>query len=193
MSTIQGIGTLGGYSDISSLGARSRSAFREEALFSLPKANAQEPATRQREINDQSFQAAQAIDEGFARLRLGLQDAGNGMVSGSVVGSSLAESLADSGSVAREEFRKYMEMTPAEKMRDSILKELGLTEEELDAMPPEQQSAIEEKIVQRIKERSQVAISGGSESQMSNPWQTQRMPGQNALGSGDSAQFSQFV
>ncbi|MCY1533901.1 hypothetical protein D9M68_692530 [compost metagenome] len=60
-----------------------------------------------------------------------------------------------------------MEMSPAEKMRDSILKELGLTEEELAALPPEQQNAIEEKIVERIKERSNAANSGDEDTSSS--------------------------
>ncbi|WP_339485530.1 hypothetical protein [Pseudomonas sp. EL_65y_Pfl2_R95] len=177
MSTIGGIGTLEGYKGLSSVGTKGQSAFREDALFSLPKANAAVVSKLPREDNVESYQAAQAVDEGFAKLRLGMQNAGIGTTESSM----LSESSSGSGSAALDEFKKYMDMTPAEKMRDSILKELGLTEDELDAMPPEQQSAIEEKIVQRIKERSEVAISGGGDAAKSNPWRAQQ------VGSGASA------
>ncbi|MFI8479090.1 hypothetical protein ACIGCM_00760 [Pseudomonas sp. NPDC078700] len=176
MSTIGGIGTLGGYSGLSSVGTKGQSAFREDALFSLPKANAAIASKLPREDNVESYQAAQAVDDGFAKLRLGMQNLGIGTAESSL----LTESSSGSGSAALDEFKKYMDMTPAEKMRDSILKELGLTEEELDAMPPEQQTAVEEKIVQRIKERSEVAISGGNDGQKSNPWMAQQ------VGSGSS-------
>ena len=49
-----------------------------------------------------------------------------------------------------------MAMTPAEKMRDSILKEIGMTEEEIEALPPEQQKAVEEEIAQRMEERAKM-------------------------------------
>lgn len=54
-----------------------------------------------------------------------------------------------SGSAA-DEFRKYMEMTPAEKVRYGVLSELGITEEQLAALPPEQREAMEKKIADMI-------------------------------------------
>lgn len=58
-----------------------------------------------------------------------------------------------SGRTAAEELAEYLRKTPAQHMRDAILKELGLTEEDLDAMPPEKRKAIEETITARVKER----------------------------------------
>lgn len=52
-----------------------------------------------------------------------------------------------------EEFMAWVQMTPAEKLRDRILKELGLTEEQLEAMDPEEQEKIEELIAQRIRDQ----------------------------------------
>jgi hypothetical protein len=62
------------------------------------------------------------------------------------------------GSSATEEFRKYMQMTPAEKIRHGVLSELGITEDQLAAMPPEQREATEKKIAELIAMRT-----GGNE------------------------------
>lgn len=59
---------------------------------------------------------------------------------------------------ALDEFRKYMEMTPAEKIRHGVLSELGITEEQLAALPPEQREAIDKKIAEMIAIRT-----GGNE------------------------------
>lgn len=53
----------------------------------------------------------------------------------------------------RTEFHEYMEMTPAERLREQILKEMGLTEEQLEQMPPEERAAIEDKIAALMRER----------------------------------------
>lgn len=58
-----------------------------------------------------------------------------------------------SGTTGAEELAEYLRKTPAQHMRDAILKELGLTEEDLDAMPPEKRQAVEETIAARIKEK----------------------------------------
>ncbi|MDH1262038.1 hypothetical protein [Pseudomonas sp. GD03944] len=197
MSTIGGIGGLGGYSALSLLGNKGKSEFREEELLSLSTANVPAPtAFRGNNDNGESYRAEQAINEGFARIRLRLEEASKGKEVG-VTQGVLSKPLGEGSNVALDEFKKYMEMTPAEKMRDSVLKELGLTEDELKSLPPEQQAAIEEKIVQRIKERSAVAINEGNEGQKSNPWGAQQVGGQVATGRGgdvdDRMSFSQFA
>lgn len=52
-----------------------------------------------------------------------------------------------------------------QKMREEILKAMGLTEEDLEKMPPEQRDQIEKIIAQEIKERMQAQglLNGGSE------------------------------
>ena len=52
-----------------------------------------------------------------------------------------------------EELEEYLRKTPAQHMREAILKEMGLSEESLAALPPEQQAAIEKTITDKIKER----------------------------------------
>lgn len=53
-----------------------------------------------------------------------------------------------------KQFQEYMDKTPAERIRDAILKELGITEEDLAAMPPEQREAMEQEIAQRIQDKA---------------------------------------
>ena len=61
---------------------------------------------------------------------------------------------------AAQEFRDYMAMSDAEKMRAAVLKEMGLTEEEFEQLPPEEQLAIEQKIVERLKQETGVSDTG---------------------------------
>lgn len=51
------------------------------------------------------------------------------------------------------EFLEYARMSPAERMRASILKEMGLTEDALDQMDPETLKKVEDAIRERIKEK----------------------------------------
>lgn len=61
-------------------------------------------------------------------------------------------SHADEEKSALQQLRDYMELSPAEKIRASMLNEMGLTEEELENLPPDEQQAIELKITQRIED-----------------------------------------
>jgi hypothetical protein len=58
------------------------------------------------------------------------------------------------------EFHQYMSKNDAEKLRLAVLKEMGLTEEEFEQLPPEAQFAIEQKILERLKEQNGVHNSG---------------------------------
>ena len=51
------------------------------------------------------------------------------------------------------DFKDYMSKSPEQRMHDSILKEMGLTEDDVKAMPPEKQQAIAKEIAQRVKTR----------------------------------------
>ena len=46
-----------------------------------------------------------------------------------------------------------MSKTPEQRLRDSILKEMGLTEDQVNAMPPEQQLAIGKEIAERMQDK----------------------------------------
>jgi len=58
-----------------------------------------------------------------------------------------------SSRTAAEELAEYLRKSPAEHMRDAILKEMGLTEDDLAAMPPEKRKVIEDTIAAKIKEK----------------------------------------
>lgn len=53
---------------------------------------------------------------------------------------------------AKDTFLEYQEMTPAEKYRAMFLGQMGMTEEELEALPPEEREKIEAKLREKIKE-----------------------------------------
>ena len=54
-------------------------------------------------------------------------------------------------SEAAREFAEYADKSVAERVRDAILKDMGLTEDDLKAMDPEKRAAIEDEIARRIK------------------------------------------
>jgi len=73
-----------------------------------------------------------------------------GSVSGSTSGSSL--SSQSSNDSVESEFTKLANMSPTERIRESILKSLGLTDDQLNALPPQQRDAIEKKISDLVKQ-----------------------------------------
>jgi len=89
----------------------------------------------------------------------------SGASSGSVAGTQeapksaaqKAEEKAAAAKAERDSLRKelddYLSKSPAEHMRDAILKEMGLTEDDLAAMPAEKREALESEIAQRMRER----------------------------------------
>jgi hypothetical protein len=89
------------------------------------------------------------VDEAFAKTRVNLQ----------AVNAPLPDDIKDrikDGS-ATSEFKEYMSKTPEQRMHDAILKEMGLTQEEVDQMPPEKQKAIGEEIAQRMQDKAEIA------------------------------------
>ncbi|WP_433736810.1 hypothetical protein [Pseudomonas putida] len=116
----------------------------------VPNTQVQESATGQatQQVSE-ATRISDNVDEAFAKTRVNLQ-AGN---------PSLPDDAKDrikDGS-ATSEFKDYMSKTPEQRMRDSILQEMGLTQEEVDAMPPEKQKAIGEEIAQRMQDKAEIA------------------------------------
>lgn len=82
-----------------------------------------------------------------------------------VAGISAAEIKTDASKQSNEakrsvldEFMDWMQMSDAEKIRDRILKGMGLTEEDLENMEPEDREKIEEMIAQQIKDQTEIQI-----------------------------------
>jgi len=84
------------------------------------------------------------VDEAFAKTRVALQ-------------TSDTSQTKSTGSSAMEEFKDYMSKTPEQRLRDSILKEMGLTEDDIKAMPPEKQLAIGKEIAERLQDKMTLA------------------------------------
>jgi len=80
----------------------------------------------------------------FADPRLGADTA---------IALQLAEAEQPLEKSATEKFLDYARMSPSERLRDDVLKSLGLTEEDLEAMPTEERRAAEDKIRELIEEK----------------------------------------
>lgn len=85
--------------------------------------------------------SASNVDAAFAKTRIQLQ----------ATPPTTATPKIEANTQARAEFGEYMAKTPAERMRDQILHEKGLTEEDVKAMPPVQQNAIAQEVAERLK------------------------------------------
>lgn len=92
------------------------------------------------------------VDEAFAKTRVALQ----------TTDSTTAPQTGESQAMA--DFKDYMSKTPEQRLRDSILKEMGITEEELKAMPPEKQQAISQEIAARLQDKMKLAQADKSDS-----------------------------
>lgn len=64
---------------------------------------------------------------------------------------------------AKQEFLDFMEKTPMERMREQMLRVLGLTEEDVAAMTPEERQAVEEQIAAMIKENARQELEAQAE------------------------------
>lgn len=76
--------------------------------------------------------------------------------------------MVDAVPDAKQEFKDFMEMTPEERMRAQILYSMGLTEEDVAAMSPEEQEAVEAKIAaiidEKLRQSMEEEIAKGEES-----------------------------
>ncbi|WP_348749992.1 hypothetical protein [Pseudomonas rhodesiae] len=117
------------------------------ALYSGALQAAQQSVTvpaAQKELD----KAADRIDEAFAKTRVQLQTA-----------STASEvPAANSTSGARAEFTDYMSKSPAERIREQLLKEQGLTEADVQNMSQEKQDAISKQVAERLKQQQEQQV-----------------------------------
>ena len=92
--------------------------------------------------------ASDRIDEAFAKTRVQLQ----------ATASNSDVAATNAGGSARSEFTDYMTKTPAERIRDQLLKERGLTLEQLNALPVEQQNAFAKEVSERLQQQQQQQV-----------------------------------
>ena len=117
------------------------------ALYSGLMQNVQNTATLQ------AFQAVQQagntvndnVAAAFAKTRVLLQ--------ATPPTASTAQANSATQGSALDEFKDYMSKSPEQRMRDRILEEMGITEEDLKNLPPEKQQAVAQEIAQRVQDK----------------------------------------
>ncbi|AUY36322.1 hypothetical protein QVM48_10225 [Pseudomonas soli] len=87
--------------------------------------------------------------EAFAKMRVSLDNPQTDTASQTRAGKQKASDAA-------QEFHDYMAKSPAQKIKEKMLQELGLTPEEYDALPPERKMRIDEKIARRVQEEAEL-------------------------------------
>lgn len=86
---------------------------------------------------------------------MSISSIGSSSYAGAYSGMSASTSSPIGETSAKDEFLKYQAMTPAQKMRAAMLAKLGVTEEQLKAMGPEDRAKIEQKLKDMIKQQVQ--------------------------------------
>jgi len=66
---------------------------------------------------------------------------------------ALLEQASAKQSDAASELQEYVDMSPAERMTQAMMKKLGITQEAFNAMTPAQQTAVMNKINQMIQQQ----------------------------------------
>lgn len=133
-----------------------KTAGAEAIELFAPKATTRTPGQKEpAELAEarMSFPTAPPVNLGAAAL-MALQG-DDGSAAGSAGGSNAGIERGESETVessAAEQFLDYMQKTPEERLRDKILKALGITEEDIASMTPDERVALEEKIRDIIKE-----------------------------------------
>lgn len=69
--------------------------------------------------------------------------------------SASASGATSQGNSVVQDFLDYAKMSPAERMRENILKSLGMTEQQFEKLSPAQQQAVNQKIQQIMLQQLQ--------------------------------------
>ncbi|MFJ4130665.1 hypothetical protein [Pseudomonas cyclaminis] len=121
------------------------------ALYSGAVQAAQQSVTvpvAQKELD----KASDRIDEAFAKTRVQLQ------ASTTATTSTTETPATTSTTGARSEFTEYMSKSPAERIREQLLKEQGLTEADVQNMSQEKQDAISKQVTERLKQQQEQQV-----------------------------------
>jgi hypothetical protein len=97
--------------------------------------------------------AAGRIDEAFAKTRVQLQ-----ATTAATTATTDVPAAGSTTSAARADFTDYMSKTPAERIREQLLKEQGLTEAEVQTLPQEKQDAITKQVAERLKQQQEQQV-----------------------------------
>ena len=102
--------------------------------------------TAQKELD----KANDRIDEAFAKTRVQLQ-----ATTAATTATTDVPAAGSSTSTARADFTDYMSKSPAERIREQLLKEQGLTEADVQNMSQEKQDAISKQVADRLKQQQE--------------------------------------
>ncbi|MPR03819.1 hypothetical protein F0169_18125 [Pseudomonas sp. MAFF 212408] len=105
--------------------------------------------TAQKDLN----KASDRIDEAFAKTRVQLQ-----ATTAATTATTDVSATGSTTSTARSDFSDYMKLSPAERIREQLLKEQGLTEVQVQAMPQEKQDAIAKQVADRVKQQQEQQV-----------------------------------
>ncbi|TFW30634.1 hypothetical protein [Duganella callida] len=98
-------------------------------------------------VENRPFNASESL---AARFPPGSKGTTAGATFGAVLNTAQTQQ-----SEASQELEKYLKMTPEERMASAMRKQLGITDDQYNAMSPEQKKAVDEKIAQMIKQKMQ--------------------------------------
>ncbi|MGO0632694.1 hypothetical protein ACTORR_22175 [Pseudomonas sp. SAR267] len=113
--------------------------------FRAPLATSNASAQQNSQGSTSQQTADDAREEAFAKLKVMLQNP-------DLAARQQASASTQATSDAVQDFRDYMAKSPEEKIKEKILQELGMTEDDYNALPPEQQAKVDDQIAQRMKE-----------------------------------------
>lgn len=113
--------------------------------FHPPVAAGNATAQQNSQGNTAQQDAEDAREEAFAKLKVLLQNPG-------ATANQPGDAATAETSSARQAFHDYMNKTPGEMIKEKLLHELGLTEDEYNALPPEQKEKIDQQLAQRMQE-----------------------------------------
>ncbi|OLF52694.1 hypothetical protein [Pseudomonas chlororaphis] len=121
------------------------------ALYSGLMQNVQNAANAQasQTVQQASNTVSDNVSAAFAKTRVLLQ--------ATPPTTSSAQTTSATQGSALDEFKDYMSKSPEQRLRDQILEEMGITEEDLKNMPPEKQQAVAQEIAQRLQDKMQMA------------------------------------
>ncbi|WEL54213.1 hypothetical protein PZ739_20570 [Pseudomonas kermanshahensis] len=142
--------------------AADEEAVAQAAQLRAPVATSNTAAQQHSQANTSQQNADDAREEAFAKLKVALQNP-------EVATRQQAGAETEATSSALQEFRDYMAKSPGEMIKDKLLREIGMTPEEYDALPPEMKAKVDELIAQRMKEDMHQKVQAKIEEQVAAP------------------------
>jgi len=109
-------------------------------------------------VNPAQETAASLLSSAISRDKLGtdfqasLETARENLARNPKRQSAAPEAMQEALSTARQELEAYIRKGPIAHIRERILEEMGLSEEDVASMPPEQREVLEKTIAAKMKE-----------------------------------------